>query len=350
MQESLEELSFSNLYQKLTFLCRLIISKYKLLILIGVLGSIFGFVYAKFIVVPKYTGNLTFVLSNDSKTSGLGALAGNFGIELGGGSEGAFAGENIIQLLESRKMVERAIFKTPPNSKISLLNEILVKSKPGQKWSKNSYINKQLPFPNSAKTFTPVQDSLFAYLHFYIVTNYLSVARVDKKLSFYKITTTSPSENFSRYLTKFLVDEAAQFYIETKTKQARKNLDMLQSEADSLRYVLGGAITNLATGSDEIFNLNPSLQKARIQTQKSQIQTQVLGTAYAEVVKNLEIAKITLQKETPLYQLIDVPAAKLKKEKPSGLIYSIIFGLVSIMFCIVYLLITTSNESRSHKD
>jgi hypothetical protein len=176
------------------------------------------------------------------------------------------------------------------------------------------------------------QDSLFSVIHLFILKKYLTVVRVDKKLSFYKVTTISPNETVSRYLPKYLVDEAAQFYIETKTKQARRNLQMLEREADSLRGVLGGSINFVANQTDLLYNLNPSLQRERVPQQTSQVQIQVLGTAYSEVVKNLEIAKVTLLRETPLYQLIDIPAKKLEKQSISAVVASILFALFGCLF------------------
>ncbi len=49
------------------------------------------------------------------------------------------------------------------------------------------------------------------------------------------------------------------------------------------------------------------------------------------MVKNLEIAKINLQKETPLYQIIDFPEMPLKQERPSRLFYAIL-GAVLLFF------------------
>lgn len=338
MENTQKEVSIQELLKLVTEYWKYLLHQWRVLCLVGFMGAVAGFVYAKFIAVPTYSASLTFVLSNDSKSSGLGALAGNFGIDLGGSSEGAFAGENIIQLLQSRKMVERALVKEIPDSKTTLLQEI-IQERFQKKWQKKEYLKSQLPLPNDVTKFTPQQDSLFSVVHSFILAKYLAVARVDKKLSFYRVGTTSPREIISRFLPKYLVDEAAQFYIETKTKQARRNLLMLEREADSLRGALGGNVSFVANQTDQLYNLNPSLQRERVPQQTSQIQVQVLGTAYGEVVKNLEIAKITLLKETPLYQLIDVPSKKLKRDKVSGLIVTLLGTFLFSVIASLYFLI-----------
>jgi uncharacterized protein involved in exopolysaccharide biosynthesis len=114
---------------------------------------------------------------------------------------------------------------------------------------------------------------------------------------------------------------------------------MLQHEADSLRNLLGIAITATASQADLTFNLNPAYQVQRSGSQKSQIQATVLGTAYGEVVKNLELAKITLQKQTPLYQVIDEPSLPLKMETKSKLIFLLAGGFFAgILICTILII------------
>ena len=64
-------------------------------------------------------------------------------------------------------------------------------------------------------------------------------------------------------------------------------------------------------------NLNMAKQVGGVDRQKKQIDIQVASTAYTEIIKNLEMAKITLQKETPLIQIIDQPVFPLEKVRAS---------------------------------
>lgn len=91
-----------------------------------------------------------------------------------------------------------------------------------------------------------------------------------------------------------------------------------------------------ATLADQ--NLNITKQVGSVDRQKKQIDLQVATTAYGEVIKNLEIAKITLQKETPLIQIIDQPIYPLKKEKISKLMSLINWGGISGFFSVIFLL------------
>ena len=158
----------------------------------------------------------------------------------------------------------------------------------------------------------------------------------DKKVGLFKITTTYKNEVFACYLTKYLVDESSAFYIETKTSIARQNLNMLRHEADSLQARLNGSIASSATAIDRTFNLNPALQTQRVPIQKSQVDAAVTQAAYTEVVKNLEIAKITLEKAFPIYQLLDEPSLPLKQEKPGRLMSGILFGGLAVLVVVIF--------------
>jgi uncharacterized protein involved in exopolysaccharide biosynthesis len=61
-----------------------------------------------------------------------------------------------------------------------------------------------------------------------------------------------------------------------------------------------------------------------------------LGVAYGEIVKDIEIAKITLLKETPLYQIIDEPVLPLEMQKESRLKWLLIGGFLGGFIMIVF--------------
>ncbi|TAE08014.1 MAG: hypothetical protein EAY72_13690, partial [Bacteroidetes bacterium] len=75
MTSSSKEMTFRDLISSVSAAVKHLITKWRLLLLAGFIGGCIGGVYAKFIAVPQYTGELTFVLANESKAGGLGALA-----------------------------------------------------------------------------------------------------------------------------------------------------------------------------------------------------------------------------------------------------------------------------------
>ncbi|MBN9300117.1 MAG: hypothetical protein J0I41_24175 [Filimonas sp.] len=339
MSENNEEISLKVLILKFKEWILYLLSKWMIIGIIGIIGGCLGLLYA-LNKKATYSGTLTFVLSNESKgANGLASIAGQFGLDIGGGSgNGAFEGDNIIELLKSKRIIKGALFKEIPQAGDITLNIIAQDAGFVKGWNGDKRLSKHLPFPKEISKLDLIQDSLVGVIHGYIVRQSLTIAKVDKKLSFYQVSTTSSNELISVFLTKQIVDEAAKMYIDTKTKTARENLIMLQHEADSLRARLGGTIHASATQIDQTFNLNPALQTQRAPIQQNQIQAQVLGAAYGEVIKNLEIAKISLQKETPLYQIIDEPTLPLTKIRFGRLRGIVIGGFLAALFCVFMLM------------
>ncbi|HTJ10950.1 MAG TPA: hypothetical protein VL547_02935 [Dinghuibacter sp.] len=339
MTENSSEITLKEVLQKARGFWRYLLSRWVIIVVAGVIGAVAGFLYANF-SKPLYMAQTSFVLSAGSKgAGGLASLAGQFGLDIGGGDDDAFTGDNILELFKSELIIKRALFRPLPDSGGVLINRVIDKAGFQKSWSGNDYLKRWIPFPDSASMVSPVQDSLVSAIRDFLLKKWLEVGRPDKKLSFYKVSTHSPDPIVSDYLTRYIVDEASQLYIETKTRSARTNLEMLQYEADSLRDRLNSRIYSMAETTDQTFNLNPALQTHRVSIQQNQVAGQALGAAYSEVMKDLEIAKITLQKDKPLFQIIDEPHLPLVKDKASRLIGLVLGGLIAGFLVVLVLVI-----------
>lgn len=323
-----QEVTINDVAKRLKALWKFLFSKWLVILIAGIIGGALGLIYA-LNAKPKYSATLNFVLSsNSSSGGGLMGLATQFGINLGGDNNDAFSEENIVTLMQSRRMVQEALFKKPGSINKSLINIFIEDNKLNEGWQQKERLRNAYPFPDSASKMSLVQDSLSRLIYDAVTTNLLNVTKPFKDQSIYAVTATSKNPVFSYYLTKYLVNTTSAFYIATKTSTATKNLNMLQHETDSLRNILGGVITLSGSQTDYTFNLNPAYQVQRSGAQESQARAAALGQAYGQALQSLEIAKITLQKEMPLYQIIDEPTLPLTAEKPGKLLSLIAGGLL----------------------
>ena len=133
-----------------------------------------------------------------------------------------------------------------------------------------------------------------------------------------------------------LADETSNFYIQTKTKKAKANRDILQKQVDSVRNELNSAITGVSSEADNNYNLNPAYNRKIIGSKKKQIDVQANTSILTNLVVQLELSKITLQKETPLIQEIDRPRLPLDNEKPHLLKAFVIGAFLSSFLIIIY--------------
>ena len=327
-----DEISLKELIQKIQEWITYLKTQWKLIIGIAALGGIIGFVYASF-QKPSYLATTTFVLEED-KGGGMGGamgLASSFGFDLGGGGGGLFTGSNIIELMKSRLVVEK-----------TLLNPVQVTGKEISLADFFIQINKlkiKVSFPvNADRTkFSLEQDSILQTISEGLSKNNLTIAQKDKKVSIISLTVKTESELFSKLFCEQLLKETSDFYIETKSKKSRLNVDILQRQADSIRAELNGAITGVATASDNVYNLNPAYNVKKTPGTRRQVDVQANTAILTQLVAQLELSKVSLRKETPLVQIIDRPILPLEKDKAGRLKSLALGGFLAGLLTVLYL-------------
>jgi hypothetical protein len=331
-QQSIEtdEISLKELIQKMKEWIGYLKTQWKIIFGLAAVGAIVGFTYASF-QKPAYSATTTFVLEEDKGGGGLSGamgLASTFGLDLGAGGGGLFTSSNIIELMKSRLVVEKTLLNPVQvgGKEMSLADYYIQINELKEAWSKKPALA-NIHFPANADRgkFSLAQDSVLQVISSGLTKNNLTIAQKDKKVSIISLTVKSENELFSKLFCEQLLKETSDFYIETKSKKARLNVEILQHQADSIRAELNGAITGVATAADNVYNLNPALNVKRTPSTRRQVDVQANTAILTQLVAQLELSKVSLRKETPLVQLIDRPILPLEKEK-LGRIKSFILG------------------------
>ena len=338
-----EEISLKELIQKIQEWIAYLKTQWKLIIGIAALGGIIGFVYASF-QKPTYLATTTFVLEEDKGGGGgMGGamgLASSFGLDLGGGGGGLFTSSNIIELMKSRLVVEKTLLNPVQvaGKEISLADYYIQINELKEGWAKKPSLAK-ISFPvNADRTkFSLEQDSILYGISAGLTKNNLVIAQKDKKVSIISLTVKTENELFSKLFCEQLLKETSDFYIETKSKKSRLNVDILQHQADSIRAELNGAITGVATASDNVYNLNPAYNVKKTPGTRRQVDVQANTAILTQLVAQLELSKVSLRKETPLVQLIDRPILPLEKEKLGRLKSLVLGGFLAGLLTLLYL-------------
>ena len=339
-----DEISLKELMEKSSAWLTYFLLQWKIIVLAGFLGAGLGLTYS-FIKKPMYTASLSFALEDENASGGIGGalgLASSFGFDLGGSGGSIFSGSNLTELFKSRKMVEQTLL-TPvkvEGKTISLAEMYIQYKKWREKWASKPKLKSVQFLPNSNRSyFNRIHDSIFGVIYSDLSKNSLSVAQKDKKIDIISIDVTSKSELFSKYFCESLAKQVGQFYIETKSKKARINMAILQKQTDSIRGELNSAITGVAVANDNTFGLNPSLNVRRTPSARRQVDVQANTAILTELVKQTELAKVTLRKETPLIQVLDKPILPLKNNKVSkstGIIFGgLIAGFIMVLALIL---------------
>ncbi|MFV5692488.1 Wzz/FepE/Etk N-terminal domain-containing protein [Flavobacterium sp. LT1R49] len=338
-----DEISLKELIEKAKDWVAYLFSQWKIIVLAGIIGAALGLAYS-FSKKPVYTATLSFALEDEKGSSGLGGalgLASSFGIDLGGGGGSIFTGSNLTELFKSRAMVEQTLLSPVviDGKTISLAEMYIQNNGWRDQWNDKPKFKAIQFLPDTKrKYFTRVHDSILGVMYQDLSKTGLVVGQKDKKIAIISIDVSSTNESFSKYFTESLVKEVSDFYVTTKSKKARENMDILERQTDSIRRELNGAITGVAVANDNTFGLNPAMNVRRAPSARRQVDVQANTAILTELVKQTELAKVTLRKETPLIQIIDRPILPLAKEK-YGKAKGLVMGGLLLGFLVVIVLI-----------
>jgi hypothetical protein len=258
-------------------------------------------------------------------------LAGQLGFDIGGmsGTGGVLAGDNVQQLLRSTRMIKNTLLTPFDDQKdITIADEYARTAKLSEAWGDKYTNGTPVTFPKNTETYTRLQDSLIQVIIKRISEKELSVGKPDKKLSFFEATVTMHNERLAQVFTKKLIQEATRFYIDTKTKRQRNNVNRLQVRADSIEALLNRKTYIASAANDIMLDKNPGYVTQAAAIELKQRDKGVLQSIYGEIVKNLEISRTMLLQETPTFQIVDEPELPLKKNR-TGYLMSIIYGMMA---------------------
>jgi uncharacterized protein involved in exopolysaccharide biosynthesis len=340
-----DEISFKEIFFKIKEGITFLISKWKIIFIAGFIGAISGLLIV-FNEKPTYKAVLTFAMEEEkgSSLSGAAGIASSFGIDLGGASGGgAFAASNLAELMKSRLIVEKVLLKPVQikDTTISLAEYYIQINDLRKNWLNNPSLKGIQFLPNvDQSTFTFLQDSLLQKIYYSLIDPVkLTIMQKDKKVSILSIEVTSKDELFSKIFCENLAKETSEFYIETKSKKAKINANVLQTQTDSVRNALNVAISDVANETDNIYNLNPAYNIKGAPSKKRQIDVQSNVAIFTNLLVQLELAKVALRKETPLIQFIDMPILPLDKKKFGKLKALVLGGILTSFLAVLFLIV-----------
>ncbi|HRD56462.1 MAG TPA: hypothetical protein PK504_00365 [Ferruginibacter sp.] len=306
------------------------LKKWWIFFILCFLGGLAGFFYAKN-QNPVFKSRLTFALDEGGSKGigGLASLASQFGLS-SSGSNDVFAGDNILQILKSRTIIERVLLSvdTFNNKTYTLIDYYLFKT------SKNAP-SVYFAGLHSRKNFTSKHDSTLKKVYQFFLADCITAERPDRKLNIFEVNVKTSDEKLTKVFTSRLVDEANRFYTELRTKKTKETLTILENRVSSMKGNLSASISEKASVQD--VNLNPAFASALVPAAKQQVNIQVYSVAYSEMFKNLEIARFQYLNDIPLLQIIDDAVYPMEKIK-LGKLKAAIIGSAICFFLVVFVL------------
>jgi hypothetical protein len=311
-QTQSDEVSLKDLILKGKEIWAYLWSKWKIILVVGLLGGALGLTYS-LLKQKTYLAGLSFsVVEKGSSGGSLASLAGQFGFSLGSGGGSVFSGDNMVELLLSRNMIERTLLHTAAiNGKECTLVEYYKELTAEDLAEDDPARNIHFPAGLARENFTREQDSVLNVIRTGLTEGNLSVSKRGKLLDIIDVSFKNEDELFAKIFTETLLDEVSVFYIQIKTRNIKENLDAMELRADSMRNEYEKALVKAAMYSDQNINARNIVS---VELVKYRTTVELMGTAYSELTKNIEIMKLDLARQTPVVQIIDSPILPLEEQ------------------------------------
>lgn len=108
-----------------------------------------------------------------------------------------------------------------------------------------------------------------------------------------------------------------------------QNLRVMENRLDSVQRQLGNTMFGIAEETDQSLGLIQA--KPRVSKMKKEMQAQILTSLNAELVKNIELTKFSIDREQPVIEVLDVPRLPLPKTGKGRLKGALIWGLAGFI-------------------
>ena len=287
---------------------------------------------------PRYKAELSFVVEDTQKSaplSSMSGLASQFGFDMFSSSNSTFSQANIMDLLKSRGVISKTLLQKSNYTDKSdfFIDSYLKINSINNDWNELQSL-KDLNFHDKL---TITHDSIITLVWQKIIKEDISVEIKNDETDIIYLSFTCSDEKFAKFFSESLISEMSRMYISYQTKQSTNTISFLQNRADSVFVELEKAEQEFARVKD----INQRIIKASGRLKELQLMrnVEVLNTMYLELVKNIEVSKLTLLNQTPIIQVIDKPILPLEDTKMSIFLVLLITIFISTTFSIIYIVL-----------
>ena len=344
-----ETIKYSELKAVILRFLNYFISQYKIILYITIITSALGLLYGK-LQPSTFKATSTFIVEDKSGKGGggLSGLASQFGIDVGGltgGGAGLFDGDNILEIIKSRSIIEKVLLtkmEEPSSFKGQTIADYYIQVEDLKDKFERKNINvKSLNFAglSGGAKHTVQQDSVL-YVLFDRIYKDLNVEKKNKKSTIITLEVVSGDQIFSKIFAEELLKQTSDLYIDIKTGNLSRSINKIQQKADSLQNSLRGIYQKSfqAENATKLYNVNSSLRINTSQTEIAARDKTVSSTLYGEVVKNLETLKLSLINQTPVIQVLDTPKYPLFDQRIPILYFLLIGFAIGFVLSFFYAL------------
>ncbi len=323
-----DEITLKELILKIKEMWAYLWARRSRILIAGLVGAAL-FVTRSLLKPTEYQATLTFMVDEDN--GGGGAVAGilsKFGF---GGAGSEYNLQKILSLSKSMRIMKAVVLDTADvDGKTDLIGNHIIELYEFRKrksWKKPENHLTDFAFGRPGQDSLAVRKALKAVIAKIVggkkTKNQLFTSSADEDSGIMTLSAKTESADLSLALVKSIFEHLSGYYILKSTEKAESTFEILKSKTDSIYSVLTQKEYALAQFRDK--NRGIYLNKIKVREQQLQNEITALRLAWAEALKNQEMANYVLKQQTPFIQPIDVPFAPLEPV-PNSLVKAAIIG------------------------
>lgn len=166
---------------------------------------------------------------------------------------------------------------------------------------------------------------------------------IDKKSGVISISVKMPDPITAAKVALFSMTYLTEYVTRYRIEKLKKDLDFLGERVEVARGKFYNTQTKKAQYSDQFQLSTIRLQSADTQRERIESDYKISSTFYNELLKKYEEAKIKLQQETPVFQVLEPPVAPTEKSQPKRAIILLLITVFGGLVASIIILIKKKN-------
>ena len=172
------------------------------------------------------------------------------------------------------------------------------------------------------------------------LASYIKV-EVDKKTMFLSITCTLQNPVIAANLTSIVQSQLTKYIVNYRTEKVRKEMEFLISRQSEAKKRYDQALFTYSNYKDQ--NRNRFLNVAKTQEKKLQYEVDLAFNLYSSLTSQLSEAQIKVQKETPIFKVLEPAQVPLSRSSPKRSLITIGAMFIGIFVSLVIVFFKSVN-------
>jgi uncharacterized protein involved in exopolysaccharide biosynthesis len=161
-------------------------------------------------------------------------------------------------------------------------------------------------------------------------------ATLDKKSGVISISVKMQDPVVAATLVKYAQDYLTEYVVKYRTEKTKKDITFLNERISEAKRRYDNALYAYSSYQDR--NKSLFLNIAKDEGKKLQYEVDLSYNLYAELAKQLEEAKIKVQRETPIFKVLEPAQIPVKKSEPKRSVMVIGFAFLGLILSMIFVL------------